>query len=507
MRFNYVCIATVILFGFNSLVQSKDLLITSDFGSITKCKNTNEIRKVADVMYSARPDIVAVDAANPDACNYTTQKGYTYLNDNLKKLAAEGNEPYDVIINALKDKGVTAVSNIRMNDHHGSQAYWTPWQREHIEWSLSKDTGERTWAAIGALKQMDYAVKEVREYRLAIIGEILEKFNVDGLQLDFARTSPFLSEPKMENAEYLTEYIVETRALLDRFAKRRNTKMLLGVIVPWDMTFCKKEGLDVERWIKEGLVDYVCPSEWHYSDWNMPIEKWSDIVEGTDCKLYPMYLGEVAPWRAGKWLFQRGQTPLLENNAKLNGPLIRSLAQNAYSQDADGMMFYNFYTFVYGSYYPLLRDWTDPVKSKEQYRRYFYCRRQSYTPTEYDSFKTGSAFDHWMLNKKGDKVEYQFYFGEEVGDSVSLFRFKIQDSFVGDKFEVVLNNEKVRLLDKERFDHVNSEGKKYNVVIWKALVNSEQLKKGLNQVVVTLSKKDSKREASLGVDEFEILVN
>ena len=150
------------------------------------------------------------------------------------------------------------LANVRMNDHHGRLVQWTPWEREHKEWSLAEDTGARDWKSIGALRQMDYAIEGLRKFRFSILEEILEQFDIDGLQLDFGRTAPFLSEPKAENARFMTEYVREVRQLLDKTArKRQRGEMLLGVIVPWDIDFCTQEGLQVQQWIEQELIDYV----------------------------------------------------------------------------------------------------------------------------------------------------------------------------------------------------------------------------------------------------------
>ncbi len=181
------------------------LLVTSDFGSVMRCKTYDELLQVANTMISGKPDVQVLDQAIPDLCYYKSSIGHFWAGHRMDTLFEAGYDPLRVMVKTLKGAGVTVLAGIRMNDHHGSENMWTPWEREHKEWSLGKDTGDRDWRAVGDLRQMDYAVKGVRAHRLAIIQEIANRYEVDGIQLDFGRTAPFLSEPKREKARYLTQ--------------------------------------------------------------------------------------------------------------------------------------------------------------------------------------------------------------------------------------------------------------------------------------------------------------
>ncbi len=73
----------------------------------------------------------------------------------------------------------------------------------------------------------------------------------------------------------MTDYIRRIRELLDKTSTGKNRdKMLLGAILPWDYEFCLQEGLQVETCVEEGLVDYLSPGDWYYTDWNVPLKKW-----------------------------------------------------------------------------------------------------------------------------------------------------------------------------------------------------------------------------------------
>jgi hypothetical protein len=284
------------------------------------------------------------------------------------------------MVDTLKAADISVLANVRMNDHHGRPEYWTPWEKEHVAWSLGEDTGARDWKSIGALRHMDYAIEGVRDYRLSIIKEILELFDIDGLQLDFGRTAPFVSEPKRENSPLMTKYIQNVRTLLDKFSHGKKRKTL-GVVLPWDIDFCHDEGLEVKQWINEELIDFISPGEWYCADWNIPQQAWTEMTNGTRCKLYPFTPGNVSPYKD----FEYGEPSTLGENRVLDGAKIRAIADNFVAQGCDGFAFYNFYTFDFGELYPYLRKWVDPQESKDLSRYYLNSHRLVYHATERDA--------------------------------------------------------------------------------------------------------------------------
>ena len=86
----------------------------------------------------------------------------------------EGHDLLELAFRRVRAAGVPALAGFRMNDHHGDEPTYTPWQRAHVDWSLGKDTRQTNcYLAVGELRQMDYAVAEVRAHHLAILEEVL----------------------------------------------------------------------------------------------------------------------------------------------------------------------------------------------------------------------------------------------------------------------------------------------------------------------------------------------
>lgn len=497
------------------------LLITVDCDDVLACTDMEQVGQIADAICTAQPDIFAMDIADNDRCHYPSLAGTTTTGVPMDVLLAAGHDPYGLVVERLNGAGIAVVPNMRMNDHHGAPHMWTDWERAHQEWSLGENRGlwqsyqtpgDRGWREIGDLRQMDYAVEGVRQRRLAILREIVERYPVAGLQLDFGRSAPYLSEPKSEKAQAMTQFMREVRALLDQAGQQRDQHLLLGAAVPWDIDYCLAEGLDVKTWLAEGLLDYVAPGEWFYVDYNIPYADWSALTKDTACKVYPMLMSNVAPTTAvtdGKRVW------LGDDTQEFDQPKIHALVESAYSQGADGIMFYNFYVRAFGKeMYPLLRTWIDPTQLATKPRHYFYARRLKYLPTEYysfglpDGYAPGEieAFTPFVLDNVGDEMSYHLRFGSRLDGQRALFQFKLRELGDGDDIVVSLNG---MVIDADlvlfRFCEP-PDAPAFRFARWQARLGTPPLLIGDNRIEVKLVVRDPERTGPVQIGEFELLI-
>ena len=193
----------------------------------------------------------------------------------------------------------------------------TQFYLEHPEW------------LIDGTVQMDYALPEVRQHRLAMVQEILS-YDVDGILLDFVRGEPYVSEPAREKASFLSEYVGQVRAQVDRAAQEKGRTMFFGAIVPWDLALLEELGADVGHWIGSGWLDFVCPSEARCADWNMPVAQWASLVGDTDCLVCPAVIADIVIDRTVRTDIGDAQAML-----EMSVPHLAACAQNFYAQGAD----------------------------------------------------------------------------------------------------------------------------------------------------------------------------
>ena len=497
------------------------LLITVDSGNLLACAEYGQVTRLGELTVTSQADIYTMDVADNDICFYPSSAGTTASGTPMNALLDAGHDPYGIFTEILKEAGIAVVPNFRVNDHHGSPNQWTEWEREHKEWSLGQDTGtwksykkvgDHGWREVGDLRQMDFAVKEVRERRLGILREIAGRYPLDGLMLDFGRSAPFFREPKREKAEYMTRFVRAVRSMLDEVGERRGQHLMLAAAMPWDIDYCTEEGLDVKAWIDEGLLSYLCPGEWFFVDYNLPYSDWVALAEGSSCKVYPMLMSCVSSSDAvtpGKRVW------LGDGFEEFDPPKIRALAESAYSQGVDGIMFYNLHANSFASrLYADLRELIDPARIPSATRHYFYARRPKYLPTEYfsfglpDGYAPGEveAFTPFELNEAGDEFTYKILFGSALGSATADFQFKLRDLGDGDEIEVSMNDGRLSA-DSLEFSNCQPPNESdFRYAIWRSALGSSHLRVGENVLTVRLAERDPGRTLPVQVGEFEITI-
>ena len=173
-------------------------------------------------------------------------------------------DPTPVVVDFCRDHGLGVFGSIRMNDCHdafgmpfGTLAY--PLKAEHPEFLLGDESqrGEPFSDVPSAMwSGLDFARDEVRKDRLWWIEHTASAYDVDGVDLNFFRM-PWFFKPGEESRHVhrMTDLVRQARQRLDAIAGRRNRPVLLGVRVLDTVDTCLGAGLDVEAWLKEGLID------------------------------------------------------------------------------------------------------------------------------------------------------------------------------------------------------------------------------------------------------------
>jgi len=107
---------------------------------------------------------------------------------------------------------------------------------------------------------------------LALLTELVECYDPEGLELDFMRSPQFFPPGSVEEGTGLmTEFVHDVRAMLDR-NRGDGPRKLLSVRVPRALTECAKVGLDVVGWDQARLVDMVNVSSYFISTHEVDIE-------------------------------------------------------------------------------------------------------------------------------------------------------------------------------------------------------------------------------------------
>lgn len=206
--------------------------------------------------------------------------------DNARLLAERGLDPYSVWIARAREKGISPWISMRMNDVHdvsdpANFMHNTFWVDHPEYWRVPGSNG--SWVD----RAYNYLIPEVRKHHLQLVRELLDRYDMDGLELDWMRFGwHFPPGQEAEGAEVLTEFMREVRDLTQAAAAKRGHHVFLGARVPTDPDAAVGLGMDGVRWAKEGLIDWLVPSPfWATADFDIPIERWRERLGDAQKKL------------------------------------------------------------------------------------------------------------------------------------------------------------------------------------------------------------------------------
>lgn len=194
---------------------------------------------------------------------------------------------YQIWIDRLRKRDISPWLSIRMNDIHNND------DEEHFLHSSFFRTNKHFRRVVHRPNAdyydnaMDYSHPEVREHYLSLIQEVTEKYDFDGLELDWMREIfCFKVGGELDGIEILNGFMQEVRAILDEAEEKRNHRIKIGVRVPSSPEQALRFGMDVINWAREGLVDVIVPTaRWATTDNDMPIDLWKRILTGTGVTL------------------------------------------------------------------------------------------------------------------------------------------------------------------------------------------------------------------------------
>jgi hypothetical protein len=194
-----------------------------------------------------------------------------------KKWAAGGIDPVRVILDETRRRGLEAFFAYRINgsDRLGERL---PMKEAHPDWLLPPWTSKHygPW---------NFAIQGVRDYKLSILRELADDYDFDGIEIDLARRCPVLPiGHQWESREALTDFMRSVRSMLLEVEEKRGLPFLLSARVPENLEGCHFDGIDVETWARERLVDIFVLG---VRTFDVDIPAFRRITSGTDIKLYP----------------------------------------------------------------------------------------------------------------------------------------------------------------------------------------------------------------------------
>ncbi|MHB1355868.1 MAG: glycoside hydrolase family 10 protein [Anaerolineae bacterium] len=202
------------------------------------------------------------------------------------QLAQMGIDPYERWINRARQVGISPWISTRMNDIHNvddERSYI------HSEFWRANPQLRRVTNRFNAWtdRALDFGRVEVREHHLSLIRELAERYDFDGLELDWMRFG-FHLRPGHEQAgmPLLTQFTEDVRRILDTWQTTRGHRIRLSARVPSRPATSLGLGLDAATWARRGLVDMLVVTPfWATAETDMPIELWQQLLAGSGVAL------------------------------------------------------------------------------------------------------------------------------------------------------------------------------------------------------------------------------
>ncbi|MBM3824246.1 MAG: hypothetical protein FJ404_15385 [Verrucomicrobia bacterium] len=257
--------------------------------------------------------------------------------ENMQAFFNAGVDPYAVILSEARRRGLEALLTFRMNDAHGNDFLRTAFWRDHPQFRLGN----------GAL---DFGSETVRDYVFRLIEEAVQRYDCDGLELDFQRFPTFFKTgTPEENTAKINSFVERVRQLLNAEGAKRGRQLVLSARVPSDygqtrptyqQARSQTKSCDPAEWARRGWIDFLTVSEFLFTTETLDLKSWRRHV-----KSIPIY-GAIQP-----------ETKPSRNEGRCEfclGPEgYPKFARERWADGADGIYLFNFFTS---------REWREPIE-------------------------------------------------------------------------------------------------------------------------------------------------
>ncbi len=296
--------------------------------------------------------------------------------ENARLLHERGLDPYAAWIARSREKGISPWLTMRMNDLHDANdttnyMHSTFWLTHPEYWRVPHES-KGNWTD----RALNYAMPAVREHNMAFLAELLERYDPDGIELDWMRFGyHFRAGHERAGAEILTQFMRDARALTEVWAKKRGHPIQLGARVPADPDAAIGLGMDGVRWACEGLIDLLVPTPfWATADFDIPVEEWKKRIGNATAHV------KIAPGTEVLLRAYPGGEAIVNDLASVYG-----FASSAWARGADAIYLFNYMdpAPILGgveAYRTLLEKGLSPEFVNTQPRRYIVTYRDTVPP-------------------------------------------------------------------------------------------------------------------------------
>ena len=247
---------------------------------------------------------------------------------NAKHLMERGEEPLKIITEEAHKRGKHSFCAFRLNDVHDSIPFrdkpadlsrLAPIKRDNPHWMLGHERRRTLPTAF------NYALPDVRDWWAERVCEPFEKYDLDGIELDFCRQQCYFADRQEYRHRYLlTDWLTGVRRRLRELETKRGRPIAVSVRVDETVEACLLDGFDIQEWIARDLCDMLILGT---GTIEYDMARFKQLIGKRPIGLYPCIYG----WAYGQ---QFGPKPVEE---------VRAEAARNWKQGADGLYCFNMF--------------------------------------------------------------------------------------------------------------------------------------------------------------------
>ena len=268
----------------------------------------DHLHNQVDMLVGTQVDTLCWNVGPPGGYRYDTKVSTRYgqgldqmpqarlyrARENLEAMLRQGLDPLAVLIERGKQNGIRVYPSLRISDcQMGGDL--DPLSREHPQWRIGQQPryGPVAQYPVGIPSyddQLDFAHAQVRQRMIDVVDELLNRYGVDGIELDFQRRPHYFKpDDAIASCHLMTDMLRSMRQSADQAAKAQGKKVEVICRVWMDLDDCWNLGMDVRTWVAEGLLDMVMPTNHYYFALDYPIEQFVELVQGTPIRVAVAY--------------------------------------------------------------------------------------------------------------------------------------------------------------------------------------------------------------------------
>jgi hypothetical protein len=334
----------------------------------------------------------------------------------MQSLIDRGLDPLQVVIDRAHDKDMDFIADLRLSTYGG------------MDPSHKIDNGGRGWGH-----------NQVRDHQLNVVKELVTDYPLDGVELDytaaFGRDNRFYfsTEYLEEGTTAMTDWV---RQAADLVRANSGGRMQIGARIYPTEAANLAQGLDVATWLDQGLLDFVIPILYTYTDLdpNMPFSWVVEPAHKADASVYGFLQHYVRSDVTGAAM-KEYPTP----------EMFRAAAANYWDWGVDGLCTYMLNWPLGVEERAILSEWGSPDMVKEKNKHYVLARRsKAAAALGYDH-----ALPHEFAALEAGKAQtILFYIADDLeaaAERVAAVRLRLYltNSVSADRFTMLLNGRRL----------------------------------------------------------------